>query len=236
MDHLKQIKRTEVKRPLAKKSLAASSQSVSAPVISNPVQTGDITQGASFLTSMKGASGIAQANLILGGGISNTTNFSRSTQGCGQTTSNLINAAPTPISSTMIPNAASVQRQMSQPLMLPSQIIAQIQPQILSAQNQHQNTLQYCNWQHSRNQLNRDMFQSIPTQQLIAMASVIGFDLSSLQPNHIGSSILSDSNSTQNSTAAPNVDTFNGILTNNEEVNVQQTQSHLGYSSGGKQS
>jgi hypothetical protein len=173
MEELQLIQRTEIKRRSITKQISdlslphqSSSNVVSANFNHgfkihgpNPQQTGvDITQGASFLTGLKGAPDVLRANSVTRGGFPAAPYYGNM-QGPVQM-SNMI-----PYSTSSLP--PTMQPQMMHPHMLQSQLLMQrqmmMQPQMFQGYPTG-------NWNPS-NQLNRDMLNKMSTQQLVAMTS-----------------------------------------------------------------
>lgn len=182
VEDLQLIQRTEIKRRTVKKQLSdlTSSKQSSIVMTSNAQsQAGDITQGASFLTGLKGASDVLRSN-VTGGGLP-AASYYGNMQGPGQM-------------STMIPfNAPSIAPEFTQ--MFHSHIMPQMmmQPQMFQGYSTG-------NW-NPNNQLSREMLNKMPTQQLVAMASNInGLNMNSLnllqskdEPRTISESSISSS-------------------------------------------
>jgi hypothetical protein len=168
MEELQLIVRTEIKRRSVTKQMSdlslphrGSSNVVTANHNfniqgANPQQSGgDITQGASFLTGLRGAPDVLRANSITRGGLPTASPYYGNMQGPVQM-------------SNMIPYNTSMQPQMMHPHMLQSQMMMQqhqmmMQPQMFQGYPTG-------NWNPS-NQLNREMLNKMSTQQLVAMAS-----------------------------------------------------------------
>ena len=156
------MQRTEIKSRSAKKKPSSSSHQ-SSTVPSNPRTGGDITQGASFLTGLKGGPEVIRPNLFTGGRLPAVA-YHSNMQGPGQMGS-MIPYNTSSLPPTMSLEAAAVQRQMYQSGM--------IQPQMLQGYPAG-------NW-NPQNHFTRMMLNNMPTEQLVAMASNIkGFGMNGL--------------------------------------------------------
>jgi len=215
MEELQLIQRTEIKRRSITKQISdlslpnqSSSNVVSANFNHgfkiqgpNPQQTGvDITQGASFLTGLKGAPDVLRANSVTRGGFPAAPYYGNM-QGPVQM-SNMI-----PYSTSSLP--PTMQPQMMHPHMLQSQLLMQrqmmMQPQMFQGYPTG-------NWNPS-NQLNRDMLNKMSTQQLVAMTSNLN-GANSMRMNSLKEtegaravSMGSSLNSSLSSSAQPQFDT-----------------------------
>jgi hypothetical protein len=226
VEELQLIQRTEIKRRSLKKQLSdLSSSQQSSTVTSNhnhdfkiqgtdtKPQTGDITQGASFLTGLKGPPEALRANLVTGGGggLSSAAYYGNM-QGPGQIMSTMI---PYTYNTSIVPEAASTHPQLLHSQMLQSQMM--MHPQMMMRPQMFQG-YQTGNW-NPNNQLSREILNKIPTQQLVAMASNIngmnmnGYNM--LQATD-GARAVSDSslNPSLLSTAPPQLDASNEGNTN----------------------
>ncbi len=169
METLQLIQRTEIKRRSVKKQLSnvPSSKQSSMMASNAQSQAGDITQGASFLTGLKGASEVLRSNVATGGGLPGlpAASYYGNMQGPGQI-NNVI-----PFNAPSRPPAFAPESTQ----MFPSQIMPQMmmQPQMFQGYTTG-------NW-NPNNQLSREVLDKMPTQQLVAMASNInGFNMNSL--------------------------------------------------------
>lgn len=154
LDELQLIQRTEIKRRSSKKQHSAHdsvqglsfSQQISAMTGNQtdgfklqgvtPHQGGDITQGASFLTGLKGQASLLPGVSVPGGG-SLLSAFNMQSQGSGQMSNNMMSYR----SSSLPPSMQSqmMQSQMMNPQMMQSQMMNQqmmLQPQQMLMQQQ----------------------------------------------------------------------------------------------------
>ncbi len=148
----------------------------------NPQQTGDITQGASFLTGLKGQANLLQGGVSMPGGGSLPAAFNMQSQGTGQMSNNMMSyrssSLPPSMQSQMMQsqmmNPQMMQAQMMNPQMMNPQML---QPQQMLMQQQMMRQPQMFqgypapsatggNW--NPNQLNH---RGMLNQQLNAMAS-----------------------------------------------------------------
>ena len=146
------MQRTEIKSRSAKKKPSSSSHQ-SSTVPSNPRTGGDITQGASFLTGLKGGPEVIRPNLFTGGRLPAVA-YHSNMQGPGQMGSMIPYNTPS-LPPTMSLEAAAVQRQMYQSRMIQSQMLQGYPTG---------------NWS-PQNHFTRMMLNNMPTEQLVAMAS-----------------------------------------------------------------
>lgn len=180
IDELQLIQRTEIKRKSSNKQLSSYdsgnglplSQQIAAMTAnqndvfkiqgSNPQQTGDITQGASFLTGLKGqANLLAGVSALRGGPLPTAANcFNMQMQGPGNMIAYNTSSLPPTMQSQMM-QSQMINRQMmnqqmfqSQQMLMQQQMIGQLYPPTGG------------NW-NPNNQLSRGML----SQQLTAMAS-----------------------------------------------------------------
>ncbi|KAL7491426.1 hypothetical protein ACHAWT_001993 [Skeletonema menzelii] len=199
MEELQLMQRTEIKRRFAKKKLSSSSPP-SSTVTSNHTQsqTGDITQGASFLTGLKGGPEVARPNVVTRGGLPAVAyhHNNMNIHGPGQMGS-MIPYNTSSLPPTIVQEAAAVHPQIFQSLMM-------VQPQMRQGYPTG-------NW-NPQNNFSRGMLHNMPTEQLIAMASSINRfsmnGLNMLQPAD-GTRTVSGSslNSSLSSTTTPQLGT-----------------------------
>lgn len=149
LDELQLIQRTEIKRRSSKKQHPSydsvhgmlSAQQISAMTGNQsdgfklqgatPQRTGDITQGASFLTGLKGQASLLPGVSMPGGG-SLPSAFHMQSQGSGQMSNNMMSYR----SSSLAPSMQSqmMQSQMMNPQMMQSQMM---NPQMMQSQMLH---------------------------------------------------------------------------------------------------
>ncbi len=147
LDELQLIQRTEIKRRSSKKQQHSTYEAVQglsfnqqiAAMTGNPTdgfklqgatpqQAGDITQGASFLTGLKGQASLLPGVSLPGGG-SMSSAFNMQSQGSGQMSNNMMSYR----SSSLPPSMQSqmMQSQMMNPQMMQSQMM---NPQMMQSQ------------------------------------------------------------------------------------------------------
>lgn len=170
VETLQLIQRTEIKRRSVKKQLPDLHSSKQSSIMTSNAQSqaGDITQGASFLTGLKGASDVLRSNVVTGGGLP-TASYYGNMQGPGQINTMIPFNAP-----SRPPAIAPESTQMFQSQIMPQMMM---QPQMFQGYSTG-------NWNRNwnpNNQLSREVLDKMPTQQLVAMASNInGFNMNSL--------------------------------------------------------
>ena len=200
VEDLQLIERTEIKRRSVKKQLSdlpSSKQSSMIMTSNDQSQAGDIAQGASFLTGLKGAPDVLRSNVVTGGGFP-TASYYGSMQGHGQISSMIPFNAPSRRPPPIAPEAT----QMFQSQVMPQMMM---QPQMFQA---------YTTGNWNPNQFSREMLDKMPTQQLVAMASNInGINRNSLNlwQSKDGPRAISDSSigSSLTSTVPPKIDASN---------------------------
>jgi hypothetical protein len=154
----------------------------------NPQQMGDITQGASFLTGLKGSpDNLLRANSVSGGGLPNAAYYFNMQGGPSQMSNNMIAFKTSSLPTTM--QTQMMQSQMMNPHRLhPSRQEMMMQHQMMMQQPQsmmqHQIFQGYPtgggNWNP-----NREMLSQMSTQELAVMAQNMNGGRSSMYNNNM---------------------------------------------------
>ena len=248
LDELQLIRRTEIKRRPSKKQMTSYNSSHALPMShqipsvsasqndsvkiqgsNNPQRTGDITQGASFLTGLKGVPDSLRPNLLPGGGLSlpipgpaNSFNMQGSQPG---QFNNMMSLSKTsslhPSMQSQMMQSQLMQSQMMQSQQMMNSQMLQSQQLLMQQQMMRQpNFMQRYPTQpnlNSSDQLSREMLNQISNEQLTAMATMNsmnsmynnGGDMNALNllqsnPNALGCN-LNDAHATLVSVAGPSL-------------------------------